>query len=152
MPCPGLLPPEPLPLWQATADLYLHRRHSNIVLPQSLEVLWVLVCERFVWALRASLVGMGLIINADLSLLPSFWGFSLAQDMGYLLAPALHTCRSSAAQVPLQHLPFCWGFSALGPGLSPQSRSSAAPKIRYLYINKYSKFAWKTCFLFSQIN
>ena len=26
---PGLLHPEPLPLQQATADLYLHRRHSN---------------------------------------------------------------------------------------------------------------------------
>ena len=29
MPYPSLLHPEPLPLWQATADLYLHRRHSN---------------------------------------------------------------------------------------------------------------------------
>ena len=25
----GLLHPEPLPLWQVTADLYLHKRHSN---------------------------------------------------------------------------------------------------------------------------
>ena len=29
MPHPGLLHPEPLPLWQATDDPYLHRRHSN---------------------------------------------------------------------------------------------------------------------------
>ena len=29
MPYPGLLHPEPLPLWQATADLYLWKRHSN---------------------------------------------------------------------------------------------------------------------------
>ena len=29
MPYPGLLHPEPLPLQQATADPYLHRRHSN---------------------------------------------------------------------------------------------------------------------------
>ena len=29
MPYPGLLHPEPLPLWQATADPYLHRRYSN---------------------------------------------------------------------------------------------------------------------------
>ena len=36
MPYPGLLHPEPLQ--QATADLYLHRRHSNTVLAQSL---WV---------------------------------------------------------------------------------------------------------------
>ena len=29
MPDPCLLHPEPLPLWQAPADLYLPRRHSN---------------------------------------------------------------------------------------------------------------------------
>ena len=32
MPHPGLLHPEPLLLHQATADMYLHRRHSNTVL------------------------------------------------------------------------------------------------------------------------
>ena len=36
MPYPDLLHPEPLPLWQATADLYLHKRCSNTVLSQSL--------------------------------------------------------------------------------------------------------------------
>ena len=50
-------PRAPVP-WQSTANLYLHRRHSNTVLAQSLWGLWVLVCTRFVWALRASLVGM----------------------------------------------------------------------------------------------
>ena len=44
MPYPGLLHPEPLPLQQSTADLCLHRRHSNTVLTQSLWGLWVLVC------------------------------------------------------------------------------------------------------------
>ena len=29
MPPPALLHPEPLPLWQATADPYIRRRHSN---------------------------------------------------------------------------------------------------------------------------
>ena len=47
MPYPGLLHPEPLPLRQATADIwadpYLCRRHSNTVLSQSLWGLWVLV-------------------------------------------------------------------------------------------------------------
>ena len=38
MPYPGLLHLESLPLWQATADWYLHRRHSDTVLAQSL---WV---------------------------------------------------------------------------------------------------------------
>ena len=51
MPYPGLLRPEPLPLWQSTADPYLHRRHSNTVLSQCLWGLWVLVHARFVWAL-----------------------------------------------------------------------------------------------------
>ena len=35
MPYPGLLHPDPLPLQQATADLYLLRRHSNTILTQS---------------------------------------------------------------------------------------------------------------------
>ena len=39
MPQPGLLHPEPLPLLQATADLYLHRRHSN---PQ--RQVWLSLC------------------------------------------------------------------------------------------------------------
>ena len=52
------LHPEPLPLQQSTADLYLHRRHSNTVLSQSLWGLLVLVHIRFVWALWALLVGV----------------------------------------------------------------------------------------------
>ena len=53
----GLLHPESLPLWQATADPCLHRRHSNTVLTQ---FLWSLLvcCEGFVWALCAFLMGM----------------------------------------------------------------------------------------------
>ena len=45
---PSLLHPEPLPLWQSTADPYLHRRRSNAVLSQSLWGPWVLVHTRFV--------------------------------------------------------------------------------------------------------
>ena len=45
---PSLLQPEPLPLRQSTDDLYLHRRHSNPVLSQSMWGLWVLVHTRFV--------------------------------------------------------------------------------------------------------
>ena len=40
MSCSSLLHPEPLSLWQSTADLYLRRRHSNTVLSQSLWGLW----------------------------------------------------------------------------------------------------------------
>ena len=59
MPYTSLLHPEPLPLWQSTADPYLHRRCLTTFLSPSLWGLWVLVHTRFVWALRASLVGMG---------------------------------------------------------------------------------------------
>ena len=40
--------PRASPLWKSTADLYLHRRHSNTVLLQSLFGVQVLVCTRFV--------------------------------------------------------------------------------------------------------
>ena len=45
---PSLLHPEPLSLRQTTDDPYLHRRHSNTVLSQSLLCSWALVCTRFV--------------------------------------------------------------------------------------------------------
>ena len=52
----------PLPLQQTTADLYLHRRHSN-----TQRQVWLRLCgisgswctQGFVWALWASLAGMG---------------------------------------------------------------------------------------------
>ena len=40
--------PEPFFLWQSTAELYPHRRHSNTVQIQSLWGPWVLVHTRFV--------------------------------------------------------------------------------------------------------
>ena len=73
----------PLPLKQATADPYLYRRYSDTVLAQLLWGLWVLVCQRFVWALQASLVGMGLTLNAVLLLLPSCF------LLGFLLCPLM---------------------------------------------------------------
>ena len=57
MPYPDLLHPEPLPLWQSTADLHLHRRCSNTVLSQSRSL--GPGAHRLVWALWASLAGMG---------------------------------------------------------------------------------------------
>ena len=46
--------------------LYLLRRHPKTVLSQSVWGLWVLVRTRFVWALWASLVGMGFDSNHTL--------------------------------------------------------------------------------------
>ena len=48
---PDLMHSVSVPLWQATADLYLHRRHANTVLAQSLWGLCVLVHTSFVGAL-----------------------------------------------------------------------------------------------------
>ena len=90
MPYPGLLHPEPLQ--QATADPYLHRRHSKEV--------WLSLCgvsrswcpQGFVWTLRVFLAGMGLDSICNLILLPSFWGFSFA--IGHGISP--HSCSSGS--------------------------------------------------------
>ena len=85
MPYPGLLQPEPLPLGQSTADLYLCKRHSNTDLAQSLWSLWVLVRTQtstlrgLVWALWASLAGMGFDSKRD------FAPFTIL--LGLLLCP-----------------------------------------------------------------
>ena len=79
---PGLLQPEPLPLRQATADPYLHRRlkhRSGSVSVGSLgpgaqKVLFE-PSEHLWW-------GWGLILNAALPLLPSCWAFSFALGYG----------------------------------------------------------------------
>ena len=56
----------------------------------------------------------GFILNVNLPILPSCWGFS---DLGHGVSPHSH---SSAMQPLLQHLMSCWGFSfALGHGVSP---------------------------------
>ena len=95
-PSSGLLHPEPLPLQQSTVDRYLHSRHSNTVVSQSLWGPWVLVqglfepSEHLWWE-------WGLILNVNLPLLPSCWGFSFA--LGHGISP--QSC-SSAMQPPLQ--------------------------------------------------
>ena len=55
----------------------------------------------------------GLILNLILLLLPSCWGFFFA--LGHGVSPHSH---SSTAQLLLQHLLSCWGFSALECGVS----------------------------------
>ena len=83
MPYPGLLHLELL--WQATADPYLCRRHSDTVLAQSLWGVWILVSGSWI-LLKQSLFEppehlwrvWGLILNTISPLLPSWWGFSFA--------------------------------------------------------------------------
>ena len=93
---PGAPAPEAAHCWP-----YLFRRHPNTVLSESLCGLWVLVCTRYVWALWASLVGMGFDSKCDFAPLPSCWGFSLA--LGRWVS---HSC-SSTRQPPLQLCSHC---------------------------------------------
>ena len=65
---PSFTAPRAPALQPSTADLYRGRRHSNTVLAQSQWGLWVLVCTRFVWALQASLAGMGFNSKHDFAL------------------------------------------------------------------------------------
>ena len=79
---PGLLHPEPLPLRQVTADLYLHRRHSNRSDSVSVESsgFW---CAQVLFEPSESLWKVrGLILNMISPLPPSCWGFSFALGLG----------------------------------------------------------------------
>ena len=77
-----LLHPEPLPLWQATADPYLHRRlmqRSRSVSVGSLGLgVHKVLFEPFKHLWRV----WGLILNMILPLLLSCWGFSFALGSG----------------------------------------------------------------------
>ena len=68
---PGLLHPEPLTLWQATADPYLLRRHSDTVLAQSLWGLWVPVAQGLFEPSERLWPVWGLILKVIVPLLPS---------------------------------------------------------------------------------
>ena len=86
----GLLQPEPLSSWQATADLGLCRRHANTQRQIWLSLLWgsllpslgpgaqkvLFTPSKCLWQV------WGLILNVILSLLPSCWDFSFALGHG----------------------------------------------------------------------
>ena len=82
---PGLLHPVTLPPWQATADLFLHRRHSNTQRQVCLSLCgasgsWC--TQTFVWDFQVPLVVMSCNLNTILPLLPSYWGFFFALACG----------------------------------------------------------------------
>ena len=142
MPYPGLLHPEPLPLWQSTADPYLLRRHSNTVLSQSLWGLWVLVLTRFVWALWASLAGMGLLLNMILPFLPSCWGFCFAFGCG--VSPLSRSSTPCGQCCSTYHpsgasLPLDVGYLLTATPAPHSCRSSAYRLGRILCIVKWAR-------------
>ena len=103
--------PETPSLRRTTAD-QTSTGDAHTALSQSLWGPWVLVRTRFVWALWASLAGMGFDSKRDFTP-PSVL-------LGLLLCPWMCGISSQA----LQHLPSYWGFSNLGHAVSPHSRSS----------------------------
>ena len=82
---PGLLYPEPLSPRQATADPYLHRRHSD-----TQRQVWLSLCGASgSWYAQILLEPpenlwqvWGLILKAILPLLPSWWGFLFSLEHG----------------------------------------------------------------------
>ena len=101
MPHPGLLHPESLPLWQATADPYLHKRHSSTQRQVWLSLCWVFCVHKVLFEPSERLWQVwGLILNMISPLLPSCWGSSLLWDAGYLLIVA----PASAGDGRLSHL------------------------------------------------
>ena len=110
IPYPGLLNPEPQPLWQATADLYLHRSHSN-----TQGQVWLSLCgfswwaKPFVWALWASLAGMGFDSKHNFTpptillglLCPWMWGIS---------SQLLQCCATAAPVLVLSNSMKLWAM------------------------------------------
>ena len=88
MPYPSLLHPEPLFLWQSTADPYLTGDAqtqfclSLCGVPGSWWIQGMSEPSEHLWQ------EWGLILNANLLLLPSCWGFSFALRCGV----SLHSC------------------------------------------------------------
>ena len=82
---PGLLQPESLSLWQATADQCLHKRHSKAGLTQALWGLWVLVCTRFCLSPPSisARLGFDFDFKCDYALLHLVGASPLPFDMGY---------------------------------------------------------------------
>ena len=119
---PGLLHTETLTLQQSTADLYLPRRHPNTALSKSLWHLWVLVHTRYVWALWASLMGMGFGSKHNLAPPTVLLGLLLCPWTWHIkVTPTLHSHGSSAEHQT-------WGISTQ----SLQRCAAAAPAPRIL--------------------
>ena len=136
MPYPGPLHPGPLPLWQATADLYFCRIHSNTVLSQSLWGLWDLVHTRFAWVLWVSLAGKGFDSKCNFTLPTILLGLLLCPwtwCIFFLLDPTFTPhCHCSICFFPPsrtyyhQHTLFCLLFIIIHSSnkLIPKSRDT----------------------------
>ena len=105
----------------------------NTVLSQSLWAFWVLVRKRFEPSERFWWV-WGLIPN-DFAPPTILLGRLLCSWTWGLPSEPLSS-RTAATEPPLQHLPSCWAFSALGCGVSPHSCSHADSFEKTLMLGK----------------
>ena len=95
--CSSVLHPEPLPLWQATADLYLHRDTQTQLCLSLCGVFGSWCAQGLSEPSECRWQVWGLSLNVILPLLPSCWGFYFA--LGHGVSPQ---SRSSTVQPPLQ--------------------------------------------------
>ena len=97
------------------------QENPNTVLSQSLWGLWVLVRTRFVWALWASLVGMGFDSKCDFSLPIVLLGLLLCLWMWGISSQLLQRHTATAAYPMLEQSSlYVFAVSLLNPLLSPR--------------------------------
>ena len=131
IPYPGLLNPEPQPQWQATADLYLHRSHSN-----TQGQVWLSLCgfswwAHFLWALWASLAGMG--FDSKHNFAPP------AILLGHLLCPWMWDISSKLLKVPHTHRSSTYHLAGVSLPLDVGSLLTIAPVPKSRHRVKYKR-------------
>ena len=139
-PChPGLLQLEAVSPRQATADLWLHRRHSNTQRQG-----WLSLCgvsgswctQGFIWALQESLVGVGFDSKCDFTPPAILLGLRLCPwTWGVFFGGIQHSAVSGCSAVS-------WNFGVLsGEDESTSFYSTIFVLCRYIY-------TWVSIYLF----
>ena len=139
-PChPGLLQLEAVSQRQATADLWLHRRHSNTQRQG-----WLSLCgvsgswctQGFIWALQESLVGVGFDSKCDFTPPAILLGLRLCPwTWGVFFGGIQHSAVSGCSAVS-------WNFGVLsGEDESTSFYSTIFVLCRYIY-------TWVSIYLF----
>ena len=107
MPYPSLLHPEPPPLWQSTADPFLHR-DTQTQFCLSLCGVSGSWCAQGLFEPSERLWHWVLILNVISSLLPSCWGFSFALGHGVSPQSRSSTTPNSKLTTLFQVYYFNW--------------------------------------------
>ena len=120
MPHPGLLHLDPLPLWQATTDPYLYRRHSDTQRQVWLSLCGLSWCAQVLFEPSECLWRIwGLILNVIFLILLSCWASPLLLDMGYLFLVGSNILLSMVVQQCVVILEFLQEKMRAGPSTPP---------------------------------